>query len=116
LEFLKQRLMKITNLSLVLGIYPELPGSDVLVLGGPLFPKTVLHLPNGDVTIRANGANADAPYVQSLTMNGQPWKKPWIRYSEISRGGTLDFDLGKTPNTTWASNLADAPSSYDGGK
>ena len=99
-----------------LGMYPELPGSDVLVLGSPLFPKTVLHLPNGIVTITANGAAKDAPYVQSLTLNGQPWEKPWLRYSDISRGGKLVFDLGKTPNTNWGSNPTDAPPSYDGGK
>ena len=39
-----------------LGMYPELPGSDVLVLDSPLFPKAVLHLQNGDVTIIGNGA------------------------------------------------------------
>ena len=42
-----------------LGMYPELPGSDVLVCGSPLFPKVVLHLPGGDVTIIASGG-ADA--------------------------------------------------------
>jgi predicted alpha-1,2-mannosidase len=99
-----------------LGMYPELPGSDVLVLGSPLFPKTVLHLPHGDVTIIAHGAAKDAPYVQSLTVNGQPWNKPWIRYTDISRGGTLIYDLGTAPNTNWGSNLADAPPSYDDGK
>jgi len=99
-----------------LGMYPELPGSDILVLGSPLFPKTVLHLPNGDVTIIGNGAAQDAPFVQKLAVNGQLWNKPWIRYSEISRGATLVYDLGTTANTNWGRNLADAPPSYDGGK
>ncbi len=30
-----------------LGMYPELPGSDILLVGSPLFPKAVLHLPGG---------------------------------------------------------------------
>lgn len=97
-----------------LGIYPELPGSDVLVLGSPLFPKAVLHLSHGDVTIIGHGAAKNSPYVQSLTVNGQSWSKPWLRYSEISGGGTLIFDLGRNPNTNWGSNLADAPPSYPG--
>jgi predicted alpha-1,2-mannosidase len=95
-----------------LGMYPELPGSDVLVLGSPLFQKAVLHLPNGDVTISGNGATKDAPYVRKLTMNGQAWDKPWIRYSDISKGGALVFDLGSQPDANWGSNLADAPPSY----
>ncbi len=99
-----------------LGMYPELPGSDVLVLGSPLFPKTVLHLPHGDVTIIGKGAETDAPYVQSLQVNGQVWEKPWIRYSDVSRGGRLVYDLGSTANTNWGSAPADAPPSYDGGK
>ena len=45
-----------------LGMYPELPGSDVLVLGSPLFPKATLHLAHGDVTIKANGAE-NGPYI-----------------------------------------------------
>jgi putative alpha-1,2-mannosidase len=97
-------------------MYPELPGSDILVLGSPLFSKAVLHLPNGDVTITGNGAAKDAPYVQSLTVNGQTSNKPWIRYSDISHGGTLTYDLSSTANTNWGSDPADAPPSYSDGK
>ncbi|MGH7989703.1 MAG: GH92 family glycosyl hydrolase, partial [Limisphaerales bacterium] len=75
----------------VLGMYPELPGSDVLVFGSPLFQKIVLHLPNGDVTILGQGAADDAPYVQSLTVNGRAWNKPWMRFQNIAHGGTLAY-------------------------
>jgi len=98
-----------------LGMYPELPGSDVLVLDSPLFPKAVLHLQNGDVTIIGRGAGKNAPYVQSLEVNGQTWDKPWLRYSDVSRGGTLVYDLGPAANTNWGSNPADAPPSYTDG-
>ena len=98
-----------------LGMYPELPGSDVLVLGSPLFPKTVLHLPSGDVTITANGAAPNAPYVQSLRINGRKWNKPWIRFHDICHNGKLLYDLSATPNQTWGSDPADAPPSYNGG-
>jgi predicted alpha-1,2-mannosidase len=95
-----------------LGMYPELPGSDVLVCGSPLFPKAALHLPHGDVTVIGGGASANAPYVQALTINGQPSNRPWFRYADISHGGTLVYTLGQTPNTHWGSNPADAPPSY----
>ncbi len=99
-----------------LGMYPELPGSDVLVLGSPLFPKTVIHLPGGDVAIIGNGAAKDAPYVQSLTMDGRAITKPWIRFAGISYGGTLVYNLDTAPNTSWGSAPQDAPPSFNGGK
>jgi putative alpha-1,2-mannosidase len=95
-----------------LGMYPEIPGSDVLVLGSPLFPKTVMHLKRGDVTIEARGAADDATYVQSLTVNGQPWNQPWIRFSDISNGGNLDYTLGPTPNENWGGGPTAEPPSY----
>lgn len=96
-----------------LGMYPELPGSDVLVLHSPLFPKAVLHLKGGDVVINANGDARDVPYVQSLKVNGRTWNKPWIRFSDISGGGRLDYKLGASPNEKWGSDPADAPPSYE---
>lgn len=96
----------------VLGMYPELPGSDVLVLGSPLFPKVVLHLKKGDVVIEGKGARKEAPYVQALTVNGKKWNKPWIRFTNISKGGTMIYELDTTPNTQWGNNPNEAPPSY----
>lgn len=98
-----------------LGMYPELPGSDILVLGSPLFPKAIIHLETGNITITANGAAKDIPYVKSLTVNGQAWDKPWLRFSDISNGATLAYDLSATPDMSWGSSPSDAPPSYDGG-
>ncbi len=98
-----------------LGMYPELPGSDILTIGSPLFPKAVIHLESGDITITANGAGKDVPYVQSMTVNGQAWNKPWLRFSDIRNGATLAYELGTTANTSWGSDPADAPPSFDGG-
>lgn len=98
-----------------LGMYPELPGSDILVLGSPLFPKAIVHLETGHITITAKGAAKDASYVQSLTVNGQPWNKTWLRFSDIRNGAKLAYELGTTPNTSWGSDPTDASPSYDGG-
>jgi putative alpha-1,2-mannosidase len=98
-----------------LGMYPELPGSDILVTGSPLFPKAVLHLKNGDVTITGNGAAPNAPYVHGLKVNGHDWSQPWLHFSDISRGATLAYDLGDAPDIDWGSDPASAPPSFDGG-
>jgi len=99
-----------------LGMYPELPGSDILVLGSPLFPKAVLHLSGGKVTITAHGEGKDAPYVQHLTIKGQVWSKPWIRYTDLANGGTLVYDLSASANTNWGSSPSEAPPSYSDGQ
>ncbi|HEV2327724.1 MAG TPA: GH92 family glycosyl hydrolase [Verrucomicrobiae bacterium] len=95
-----------------LGMYPELPGSDILVLSSPLFPSAVVHLKTGDITITAGGAAKDVPYVQRLKLDGRNWSKPWLRFSQISRGGTLAYDLSATPNTSWGARASEAPPSY----
>lgn len=95
-----------------LGMYPELPGSDILVLGSPLFSKAVIYLQTGEVTITAHGAGKDSPYVQSLLVNGKAWNKPWLRFSDINHNGTMAYDLGASPNKTWGSASSDAPPSY----
>ena len=99
-----------------LGMYPELPGSDVLVLTSPMFAEAVLHLAQGDVVIKGEGAGKDAPYVRGLTVNGKKWDKPWIRFSEIVNGGILDFKLSSTADKNWGSAPEAAPPSYNGSK
>ena len=99
-----------------LGMYPELPGSDVLVLGSPLFSKAVIHLQSGDITIIGENAAKDVPYVQSMILNGRPSSKLWVRLPDISHGGMLVYDLGTRPNKSWGSNPWDAPPSYGASK
>ncbi|HVU35131.1 MAG TPA: GH92 family glycosyl hydrolase [Opitutaceae bacterium] len=95
-----------------LGMYPELPGSDVLVLGSPLFPEAIVHLAGGDLVIRGDGAGAGAPYVQRLKIDGREWSKPWLRFSTLSQGATIEYRLGPTPRTDWGADANDAPPSY----
>jgi len=94
-----------------LGLYPAIPGTDVLALGSPLFPELSLQLPGGTVTIAAGGAARDRPYVQRLTVNGVESGRPWIRFRDIAGGGTLAFDVGSSPNPAWGSLAEDAPPS-----
>jgi putative alpha-1,2-mannosidase len=88
------------------------PGSDVLAVGSPLFPRATLHLANGDVRISARGAARDAPYVQRLAVNGRRHAKPWLRWADVAHGGTLAFALGQKPNRRWGSAPAAAPPSF----
>ena len=95
-----------------LGFYPEIPGRAELVLGSPMFPQAVVHRAAGDVRITAKGAATDHPYVQALKVNGKSDSKTWLPESFALKGGTLDFDLGDKPNTTWGISKGDEPPSF----
>lgn len=100
-----------------LGLYPEIPGTDTLVMGSTLFSHVTLHLTNRhDVEIDAMGAADTAPYVQSLNLNGQSYIKPWLPFSALTNGASLQFALGSTPNTVWGNLPTDAPPSFNEGE
>ena len=100
-----------------LGMYPETPGTSTLALGSPMFTKAVVSLPNGKtLTINGNGAGDASPYVQSATWNSASWTDAYVPGTALSKGGTLAFKLGTTPNTSWASLPTDAPPSDSTGE
>ncbi len=95
-----------------LGAYPENPGSSEVVLGSPLFKDIVFHLGDGGtITENAPDAADNAPYVQSLTVNGTSWTRTYLSSSVFTKGGTLDWTLATWPSTTWGAATKDAPPS-----
>jgi predicted alpha-1,2-mannosidase len=93
-----------------LGFFPIVPGTADLVLASPLFPSITLTRSGGQVIqINAPQASANAPYVQSLLVNGQATTRPWLPASFSAQGGTLDFVLDTTPHPSWGSDPGDAP-------
>ena len=93
-----------------LGLYPVYPGRAELVVGSPLFASATIDRPGGRITIRASGAKAKAPFVQSLRVNGRARDAAWLPAEFVGKGGTLDFALGTTPNRRWATTQV--PPSY----
>lgn len=49
--------------------------------------------------------------VQSVTLNGQPLSRAWLRFSDIASGATLHYRLGDAASD-WAQAAADTPPSY----
>ncbi|MEU0038354.1 lectin [Streptomyces sp. NPDC006333] len=98
-----------------LGMYPETPGTSDLALGSPLFTQAVVTLPSGGtLTVNGNGAADNAPYVQSATWNGTAWNNAFAPTTAITAGGTLNYTLGTSANTSWATAASAAPPSYAG--
>lgn len=95
-----------------LGFYPVDPSSPDYIMGSPLFGKATIHMGNGhDFTILARNNSAANIYIQSATLNGKPWSKPWFSYSDIANGATLVLTMGPRPNKNWGSAPVDAPPS-----
>ena len=82
-----------------LGFYQVNPSNGVFVFGSPLFPKATVRLENGKTfEVVAEGNSKENIYIQSATLNGQPYDKSYILYEDIMQGGTLTFVMGNTPN------------------
>jgi predicted alpha-1,2-mannosidase len=99
-----------------MGMHPLSPGRAELLLASPLFPQVVVSRSNGrTITVNAPAASASAKFVQSLLVNGATSNRSWLPESFVANGGTLDYTLGTTANTTWGAATADAPPSFDSG-
>jgi predicted alpha-1,2-mannosidase len=93
-----------------LGFYPVAPASNEYVIGRPFVEQATLNLPNGHrFTVRANNFGPANGYVGSVTLNGKPLARSFIRHEEIMAGGELVFTMQSTPNTNWGKAPADRP-------
>ncbi|MGB5434272.1 MAG: GH92 family glycosyl hydrolase [Maribacter sp.] len=85
-----------------MGIYPMNPASGEYEIGSPLFEKTTIKLPNNKTfVISAPNTSRENIYVQSVTFNGENVATTYIRHEDIMAGGTLEFEMGNTPNKLW---------------
>ena len=93
-----------------MGFYPVTSAVDQYVLGSPLFNKVTLHLENGKTfVISAENNTTKNCYIQNTSLNGAPYEKTYLGYSEIKKGGTFIFELGNEPNKEWGSKPEDVP-------
>lgn len=93
-----------------LGFYPVAPGSGEYILGRPFLPKTAMRLPNGKTfTIVADGLDDKHTYVGSVSLNGKPLQRTFLRHDEILAGGELRFSMQAEPNKDWPGQGAQAP-------
>ncbi|HEX3471201.1 MAG TPA: GH92 family glycosyl hydrolase [Silvibacterium sp.] len=100
-----------------LGFYPVDPSSPDYIMGSPIFDETTIHMRNGhDFTVIAKNNSTKNMYIQSATLNGKPWNKPWFSHSDIANGAKLVLTMGPKPNTQWGSAADAAPPSMSAAK
>ncbi len=93
-----------------LGFYPVTPASNEYIIGRPFVPRATLNLPNGNhFVIAASVLDEAHPYVQSVTLNGRPLRRVFLRHEEIMAGGELRFTMGARASTSWPGRDAERP-------
>ncbi len=84
------------------GLHPYCPGETRYEITSPMFSKSTIQLQNGKTfTVVANNNSETNVYIQKATLNGKPYGKCHIDYSDIMAGGTLVLEMGAEPNTKW---------------
>jgi predicted alpha-1,2-mannosidase len=92
-----------------MGFYSVTPGSNMYVIGTPLFDKTTINLENDNqFTIVANNLSDTNIYIESANLNGKPLEKTFLSHSAIVEGGILEFNMTSKPST-WGSQIGTEP-------
>jgi predicted alpha-1,2-mannosidase len=96
----------------MIGLYPVTPGVPVYDLCSPVFDRVTLQLPHGKTfTIVCRDNSANNKYIQSIRLNGQPLSQVWLKHGDIVNGGTLELQMGNTPNKNLGANPDSFPPS-----
>jgi predicted alpha-1,2-mannosidase len=96
----------------MMGLYPATPGLPTYDICSPVFDRITIHLHNGKtLRIICRNNSKDNKYIQIIRFNGQPRQKIWISHADIINGGTLELEMGNTPNKELGSNPIDFPPS-----
>ena len=90
----------------MLGMYPIVTQPTYL-LESPWFPEISMTV-NGNATLRITSTGSDSKslgqegyYVQSVKINGKPWKKNWFSHDDLMvNGGHIEFTVG-SKHTIW---------------
>ncbi len=86
-----------------LGFYPVNPANGVYCIGSPQVPSATINLENGKkFTVTTYDQSDENVYIQKIVLNGKPYKKTYIVHDDIMNGGTIEFFMGKKPNTKMA--------------
>jgi putative alpha-1,2-mannosidase len=78
------------------GLFPR-AGSDLYLVGSPLFSKVTLKLPGGDVVVEAPGTGPRTRFVRDATWQGTKLERPRLLHGQLAGGGTLHLTMGEAP-------------------
>lgn len=79
------------------GFYQVEPAGGKFVFGYPNFDKVEIAVSGGKFVIERENKGQQNNYIQGIVLNGAEYKKPWIEYADIMKGGELKFLMGDEP-------------------
>ena len=86
-----------------LGFYPLDQSSGNYAITSPLFDKITLNLETGKLVIEAKNNSSENIYIQSLTIDGKPYKDSFISHKELIKAKRIVFEMGNRPSD-WGVN------------
>lgn len=93
-----------------LGFYQVTPSEGIYVFGSPLFKRATISLPGGKKFVVNSPKNSDENvYIQSVRLNGKSYKKSFVTYDDIMKGGTLEFNMSSKPNKAFGQAVKNRP-------
>ncbi|KAF2754861.1 alpha-1,2-mannosidase, putative subfamily [Pseudovirgaria hyperparasitica] len=101
----------------MMGTFPN-PGQNVYFITPPFFAEVKLKNGVTGKTATIRNINFDptynAIYIQSATMDGEPYTKNWMDHGFFTEGKTLELTLGAT-ESDWGTRYDDLPPSLSTG-
>lgn len=94
-----------------LGLYAADPISSTYHLTSPHFDHATVSVETGKLVIDAKRSSPNDIYIQSVTLNGKPLDRVWVKHEEIAHGAHLVFTLGAEPNKSFGVSEKVAPPS-----
>ena len=92
-----------------LGFYQVEPAGGRYWFGSPIFDKAEIKVAGGTFTLIAENNSKDNKYIQSITLNGKVYTKPYIDFKDITAGGELTIVMGNEPKIWYC---PDEPAEY----
>ncbi len=84
-----------------LGFYQAEPAEGRYWFGSPAVDRAEIAVGSGRTfTVVAKNNSAENTRIQSVTLNGKPYSKPYIDFADIAAGGELVFTMG-TGEAKW---------------
>jgi putative alpha-1,2-mannosidase len=97
----------------MLGIFPN-AGQDVYFITPPFFKSISIRNGQTGKTATIRNVNFDPTgqnvYIQSATLNGEPYTRNWLQHKFFLEGGVLELTLGST-ESEWGTRPEDVPPS-----
>ena len=96
----------------MMGFYPVTPGIPIYDLTSPVFDRITIRLHNGKIfRIVCLNNSKENKYIQSVRLNGKVLNEVWFRHADLVNGGTLELEMGDTPNRRLGTEPTDLPPS-----